>query len=88
MFGKPMISCEIGTGTSFVNLHEETGLVVDANSSTALAEAMIFLRNNPDKTKLYGAAARERFNAHFTMDQMSRSYADIYEMLIQRCDVD
>ena len=28
IMGKPMVSCEIGTGTSFVNSHEETGLVV------------------------------------------------------------
>lgn len=30
MYGKPMISCEIGTGTTFVNLHETTGLAETA----------------------------------------------------------
>jgi rhamnosyl/mannosyltransferase len=28
MSGKPVVSTELGTGTSFVNLHNETGLVV------------------------------------------------------------
>ena len=28
MFGKPMISSEIGTGTTYINVHRETGLVV------------------------------------------------------------
>lgn len=31
MFGKPMISTEIGTGTSYVNVDGETGLVVPAS---------------------------------------------------------
>ena len=40
VFSKPMISCEIGTGTSFVNIDKETGLVVRAGDSEALSSAM------------------------------------------------
>src|SRR5690606_17794728 len=29
MAGKPMISCEIGTGTSYVNIHQQTGWVIE-----------------------------------------------------------
>ncbi len=38
--GRPMISCEIGTGTSFVNRDGETGLVVAPADPAALADAM------------------------------------------------
>lgn len=40
MMGKPMVTCEIGTGTSFVNQHGETGWVVPPESADALAQAM------------------------------------------------
>ena len=40
MFGKAMISTEIGTGTSYVNVDGETGLVVPASDQRALREAM------------------------------------------------
>jgi len=38
--GKPLISCEIGTGTSYVNLDGETGLVIAPADPNALAAAM------------------------------------------------
>jgi glycosyltransferase involved in cell wall biosynthesis len=45
MFGKPMISSEIGTGTSFVNIDGETGLVVPPSDPDALRRAMAYLSN-------------------------------------------
>ena len=47
-FGKPLISCEIGTGTSFVNKHNETGLVVIPSSPSDLKNAMLKLMDNPN----------------------------------------
>ena len=40
MCGKPMISCELGTGTSYVNKAGETGLVVPPSDPARLAEAI------------------------------------------------
>ncbi len=40
MYGKPMISSEIGTGTTFVNIGNETGLVVPPSDPAALRQAM------------------------------------------------
>ena len=45
--GRPMISCEIGTGTTFVNAANETGLVINPGSPLALREAMQYLLDNP-----------------------------------------
>ena len=36
MYGKPLISSEIGTGTSHINIDGETGLVVPPNDPVAL----------------------------------------------------
>ena len=40
MMSKPMISCEIGTGTSFVNLKDITGFVIPPESPEKLGAAM------------------------------------------------
>jgi glycosyltransferase involved in cell wall biosynthesis len=40
MYGKPLISSEIGTGTSFINIANETGLVVQPSDPLALRQAM------------------------------------------------
>src|SRR5690606_1882198 len=40
MFGRPLISTEIGSGTSHVNIHGETGLVVPPGSPKALRAGM------------------------------------------------
>src|SRR5690606_28389959 len=39
MFGKPMISSEIGTGTSYINISGQTGLVVPPSDAAALRAA-------------------------------------------------
>ncbi len=58
MFAKPMISCEIGTGTSFVNQHQVTGLVVPPADAGELKRAMdVLLRD--DETVTCTAITRE-----------------------------
>lgn len=81
MFGKPMISCEIGTGTSFVNVHGETGLVVRPNDPLDLAAAIKRLGDNSDETRQYGAQARAAYLAKFTAAHMAAHYAKLYEEL-------
>lgn len=81
MHAKPMISCEIGTGTTYVNIHEETGLVVPPNSPMALRNSMRRLWENPDEARRFGANAQQRFNALFTADAMCASVAQVYRDL-------
>jgi len=75
---KPLISTELGTGTSFVNQHRETGLVVPPNNPTALAHAINFLLANPAIRARYGEAARKRVEAHFSVDKMVEALVDLY----------
>ena len=82
MFGKPMISSEIGTGTTYINLADETGLVVPAGDPVALRQAMYELWANPDKAAEMGRRAEQRYFSLFTADKMSQSYANLYSELI------
>lgn len=83
MYGKPMISSEIGTGTTYINLEDETGLVVPPNDPIALRQAMQYLWNNETEAALMGQCAEERFQTHFTSDQMVNAYMKLYHQFIK-----
>lgn len=84
MFGKPMISCEIGTGTSFVNYHGETGFVVQSESPEALAQAMNVLLDDVSLAQRLGIAARRRYQMLFSGSSLGRSYSDLFRA-VTRC---
>ena len=85
MFGRAMISCEIGTGTSFVNKHEETGLVVPPEASQELAQAMNQLLADKPLSARFGQAARQRYEALFSGPALGKAYTQLYrEVLNQR----
>jgi rhamnosyl/mannosyltransferase len=82
MHGKAMISCEIGAGMSYINQHNQTGLIIPADSPSHLREAMDNLYNNPSLTKNLSTGALDRFNKLFKVEQMCDGYMDIYKKLI------
>ena len=84
MYGKPMISCEIGTGTSFINKNNITGLVIPPDNSVALKNAMFELWSNPLSAKQLGMNAEEHFNRNFTSDEMNENYSKIYHTLYRK----
>ena len=79
---KPMICCEIGTGTSYVNIDGETGLVVPPAAPQPLAEAMDKLAADSSLAQSLGAAARARYEYLFTGQAMGRQYARLYRELV------
>ncbi|ESY94428.1 glycosyltransferase [Mesorhizobium sp. LNHC229A00] len=81
MCGKPMISCEIGTGTSYVNKAGETGLVVPPSNPARLAEAINRIVDSPVEAASWGQAARDRYIRLFTAERMGKAYADLYRQL-------
>lgn len=84
MCGKPMISCDLGTGTSYVNEAGITGLVVPPSDPARLAEAINRTIDSPDDAEKWGRAARERFSSLFTAEKMGQAYADLYARLLGR----
>ena len=84
MFGKPMISSEIGTGTTYINIHEDTGLVVPPSDPQAFGEAMRTLWDKPEMAAAMGKRAAARYWELFTAEQMAASYKALYEELVAR----
>lgn len=77
--GLPVISTELGTGTSFVNVHEKTGLVVPPKDSQRLREAIITLLGNEDLRKAMGRRARDRAIREFSVETMAEKIMDLYQ---------
>lgn len=74
LFGKPLISTEIGTGTSFVNTHAQTGLVVPPENPQAMAQAIIQLYTNEALYQHCAQGAIQHYQAHFTLEKMAQAY--------------
>jgi len=83
MYGRPMISSEIGTGTTFINIGGETGLVVPPSDPAALRQAMRYLWEHPEEAAEMGRRAEARYWQHFTAEQMVKSYVDLYAELVR-----
>lgn len=84
MHSKPMITCEIGTGTTYVNKHRQTGLVVSPGSSAQLAEAMAQLVSDEGYAEQLGSGARKRYEDLFTGERMGQLYVELYTELMQQ----
>ncbi|MEC5398152.1 glycosyltransferase [Uliginosibacterium sp. H1] len=74
----PLISTEIGTGTSYVNAHGETGLVVPPADPVTLSNAMSRLLNDEKEAMRMGIAARERCIRLFNTADIGRRYLELY----------
>jgi rhamnosyl/mannosyltransferase len=81
MFGKPMISSEIGTGTSYINIDQDTGLVVPPSDPVAFGAAMRTLWEDPERAAAMGVRAEERYWELFTAETMAQHYAELYREL-------
>lgn len=84
LYAKPLISSEIGTGTTYINIDKVTGLVVPPSDPQALRNAMDTLWNNPELAVGYGKAAKQRFDDLFTSEKMITSYTNLYESLLSQ----
>lgn len=78
MAARALVSCEIGTGTSFVNLDGQTGLVVPPEDAAALARAMRALADDAGLAGRLGQGARQRFETVFSSQAVGRAYASLY----------
>jgi rhamnosyl/mannosyltransferase len=81
MCGVPTISTELGTATSVVNVHGESGLVVEAGSMDALATAQKSLLDDAARREQMGARARE-LSQRFTAARMVANTRRVYEQVL------
>jgi len=80
--GLPCITTELGTGTSWVVRHEQTGLVVPAADQDALRDAIARLIADPARAAAMGAAGRQRIESCFTVEAMVAGVTAIYAELL------
>jgi rhamnosyl/mannosyltransferase len=80
--GLPLISTELGTGTSFVNQHEQTGFVVPPNDPEAMAASINRLLSDDALRQTMGAAALQRAHSEFSQASMAARTLDLYQEIL------
>ena len=83
IFEKPQITCEIGTGTSYVNLNGVTGFCIKPADPGELREAMQRIVSNPKATREMGANAELRAKRIFSAKKQAENYVTMFERLIE-----
>lgn len=79
-FGKPVVATQIeGSGVSWVNAHEESGLNVPIKDPEALARAILTICNDSDIYAKFSHNARQRFLTRFTLQKMIETLKDLYK---------
>lgn len=79
---KPLICCEIGTGTTWINRHGETGLVVPPADPDALAQAINTLAADEALCVRLGNSARVRWQQYFSPAAIGTAYRTLYDELL------
>jgi len=82
--GLPVVCTELGTGTSFVNQHGESGLVVPPRNAEALAGAINQLFRDDTLRHRLGQGAADRAHRLFSVEAMMRGVLDVYESVLDR----
>lgn len=83
MYGKPMVSCEVGSGTSYANADGETGFVVPPETPNALATAMNALLVDDLLAEQFGCAARRRYEKLFSGSALGNAYTQLYQDILE-----
>ncbi len=83
MYNKPIISCDIGTGSSYVNINGDTGLSVQPAASQSFSDAMLKIENDAELRTTFGINARKRFEQEFTAERYAQSYTKLYRELLE-----
>lgn len=78
-YGKPVVATRIpGSGVSWVNLHDETGLNAEPGDDIDLARTLSGLLNDPARAQALGAGGRSRFENYFSIDKMIDAVRAVY----------
>ncbi len=82
LFKKPLISTELGTGTTYVNQDGKTGFVVRPGNAQDLAEKINFLAGHPREAVQMGETGQAWFLQEFQANLMGKRYFDLYQALL------
>lgn len=80
---KPVIATIIpGSGTYWVNAHNESGLNIEPGNSQELANAIINITSDEHTYDMYCRGARRRYEQHFTYNKMIDNCLNIYNRVL------
>lgn len=74
----PVISTRVAAVPEIL-IHKEHGLLVSANDSGALNDAILYAFDNKEKMEKMAERARQRIQSHFTWEKTAKEYLAIYE---------
>jgi rhamnosyl/mannosyltransferase len=81
-----LITTELGTGTSWVNVDGKTGMVVPANNAGALRAAIVTLGTDARLLKSAKAASGARYQKCFRLETMLSGTLSVYDQLLRSKD--
>ncbi|TBR19061.1 glycosyltransferase [bacterium] len=76
--GKPVVSTNLPTGLSSINLNNKTGIVVASKDSEALREAINKLISSVSLCREYGLNGRDRVRQEFSKELMCQRFISLY----------
>lgn len=79
--GLPVVATDVG-GAADVVVDGRTGFLVPPRNPARLAEAILTLLKDPERTRAMGAAGRARVEAHFTTQIMVTRLEALYQTLL------
>jgi len=82
MAGKPVIATHVG-GNPEIVLDGETGFLVPAKDSHALAASLIKLLRDPQMAIQFGEKGRRRAERQFSLHTMVNAYQSLYDQCLQ-----
>lgn len=83
LMARPVVATRVG-GLAECVVHGETGLLVEAEDATALAEAIGRALADPELSRRLGEAARERARERFSLEQCASGYDALYQAVASR----
>jgi colanic acid biosynthesis glycosyl transferase WcaI len=81
--GKPIISCSNGLPSDYVR-QTKSGITIDTGDSTGIAEAIIFLKENPLLASEMGQNGRRFVEKEASIKSIGFQLAEIFKMVEQR----
>ena len=84
--GKPVVATRVGGNPELID-HGRTGFLVQSEDAKELAANLLKLLSDSGTMQQFGRQAAERARQHFSMEQMSDRYRDLYarSLSVQNC---
>jgi len=78
---KPIVATDINGIREQID-HDENGLLIPPEDPEAIADAIIFLFNNKEKSEQLGFAAKKKAEEKFSVEEMIKKTETVYEELL------